>query len=173
MIVEDGTFNNTLNLCVTRLLTHNYFFRKKFEILKDKHIRPYTHTFKKNWCDRFNFRKYPTQTNMLSIVFALLDACQRRKDPQEICKPILKYYHRLPLFSEIITTSLWKENLLLLESGTWWRFLNILYIVCLLRQGVFKYLYEQINANIYLKSSRNAVKISWVNNELKTKLKND
>ena len=38
MIVEDGTFNNTLNLCVTRLLTHNYFFRKKFEILKDKHI---------------------------------------------------------------------------------------------------------------------------------------
>ena len=44
MIVEDGTFNNTLNLCVTRLPNHNNNLYKKFEILKDKHIHPYIHT---------------------------------------------------------------------------------------------------------------------------------
>ena len=98
MIVEDGTFNNTLNLCVTRLpsITTSYVRNLKYWKIST-YSRIYTHTYTMSMCDRFNLRKYPTQTNMLSILFALLDACQRRKDPQEICKPILKYYHRLPL----------------------------------------------------------------------------
>ena len=61
------------------------------------------------------FEKIPIPTNMLSIPFALLDACQEEKDPQEICKPILKYYIFFP--SQMIVSTTMKESFAY-ENGT-------------------------------------------------------